>query len=263
VTVRSSWKGSLTFGVVSCPIRLYNAAEERSVRFRTLHRKCGRPISMPRFCPFCEERAEDTVRGYEVAKDRFVPIEEAEMEALPLPTARTVEVVEFVEPGALDIRAYGRPYFVAPEEAGRKAFALLLRAMEETGLVAIGRIAMRDRERLVAVRPYRGVLLLQVLHWADELKPVEEFQVELPGVSERELALARTLVEAMRGEGDLSAYRDRYREALLELVQAKMEGRAVEAPAGDGKKPSDDLAQVLLASIQAAKAREGMKDGQG
>lgn len=255
MAARSSWKGALTFGVVSCPVRLFNAAEERSVRFRTLHRKCGQPVQMPRWCPRCEEKAEDVVKGYEYAREQFVPIEDHDLEQLPLTTARTVEVVEFVEPGAVDVRAYGKPYFVAPEDAGKKAFALLLGALAQTGLMAIGKIAMRDRERLVAVRAYGQVLLLQVLHWADELRPAEEVQVALPAVAEKELGLAVTLVEAMKGKGDLSAHRDLYREALMELVQAKLEGR--EAPAPRAEMPQAvDMAEALLASIQAAKAKQ-------
>ncbi len=255
MATRSSSKLTLRMGMVLCPVKLFTASDEKSVRFRTLHRECGKPVNMPAYCRTCEKQVGDgeTVKGFEVAKEQFVQIEEAEMDALPLPTAKVIEIVEFIDGKTLDPRMPHKSYFCAPEDVGKKPFALVLSAMEKTGLVAIAKVALSSRERLVALAPYRGLLLVQVLHWADEMKDAAEFKVELPALSDKEMGLGVALVEAMKGTGDLSAHKDGYREAVLALVQAKQEGKTVEAPKPI-EQPQEDLAAALMASIEARKA---------
>ncbi len=259
MAVRSVWKGTVGFGMVSIPVKLYGAVEEQAVRFNTLHRECGGRIQMPRWCPNCERRLEqaEMVKGYPVADDRFVVLEEQEFQALPVKSLKAIEVVEFVEASRIDPRHYDKPYFVAPDQAGGKAFALLLRGMEQVGKVAVAKLSMREREHLCTIRPFVEVLLLQTLYWADELRDAGAVKTSLPQVTEQELKMAVTLIEALAGEGDLTGYKDEYREALVRLIEAKLHGETIEAAPVEEAKPTEDVMAGLMASIQAVKVARG------
>ena len=253
---RSVWKGTVGFGMVTIPVKLYGAVEEKTVRFNTLHRECGTRIQMPRFCPNCEKRLEqaEMVKGYPVGDDRFVVLEEQDFATLPVKSLKAIEVMEFVDASEVDPRHYDKPYFMAPDQAGGKAFALLLRGMEHVGRVAVAKLSMREREHLCTIRPYGNVLLLQTLHWADELRDAGEVEADLPQVTEQETGLAVALIQALEGEVNLSAYSDEYREAVTRLIEAKLNGEVIEAAPVVEAKPTEDVMAGLMASIEAAKA---------
>jgi DNA end-binding protein Ku len=257
--VRSVWKGTIGFGMVSIPVKLYGAVEEQAVRFNTLHRECGNRIQMPRWCPNCERRLEqaETVKGYPVGDDKFVVLEEQDFQALPVKSLKSIEVVEFVEASRIDPRHYDKPYFVAPDQAGGKAFALLMRGMEQVGKVAVAKLSMREREHLCTIRPFGEVLLLQTLYWADELRDAGAVKASLPQVTEQELKMAVALIQALEGEGDLTGYKDEYREALVRLIEAKLNGEAIQAAPVEEAKPTEDVLAGLMASVEAVKAARG------
>jgi len=252
---RSIWKGHLGFGIVQVPVKLYSATEEKGVHFNQLHRECGQRIQMPKWCPTCARKveAEELVKGYEVSKGQYMVMEEADFQALPLKSLKTIEVVEFVPGSGIDPRHYDKAYFLAPDEAGGKAFMLFLQVVEEMGLTAVAKLCYRDRDHLSALRPFGGVMLLQTLFYTDELRdPVELYPKTVPAVSDKEKEMARRLVEAMKAPAvDLTKFRDEYRDALTKVIEAKLAGQPIQvAPEAPAKVV--DLADALLASIQAA-----------
>jgi len=200
----------------------------------------------------------DIVKGYEVGADNYVVIEEAELENLPLPTVRQIEIGEFVPNDDIEAGLYFKSaYYVEPEHAGAKPYHLLGRALKETGMTAVAKVAFRDREHLCALRPLDGALLMNTLHWPDEIRPVAELKglnadVE---VNPRELQMAKALVDSLAEERfDPSRYQDNYHQALMEIVNAKVEGaEVVTAPAVEAAPAVMDLMEALKASVEAAK----------
>ncbi|MGH7902531.1 MAG: Ku protein [Candidatus Dormibacteraceae bacterium] len=257
---RSSWRGSVSFGLVSIPVRLYPATESKSAGFRQLCRDHEARIQYKRWCPVGDHEVPygDIAHGFEVARDEYVLIEDEDLDNLPLPTAHAIEIQEFVPAAEIPAGLYYKaPYYVEPDEAGRKPYHLLMKALRETGRGALAKIALRDREHLCVVQPLDGLLLLNTLNWPEEirstegLKSLEEGAVKVDG---RELKMAMSLVESLAGSFDPSRYKDDYREALGHVVEAKMKGqapvRAAEAPA-EGKVM--DLMEALRASVDAAR----------
>ena len=257
---RSIWKGTVGFGLVSVPCKLYAATEERSVHFNQIHRDCQGRIQMPKWCPACDRKVEasELVKGYEVAKDEYVLLDESDMAALPLKSLKSIEVLEFIEGSAIDPRQANKSYFIAPDEAGVKAFSLLLRAIEQVGLVGVVKLCMREREHLASIRPYGSVLLLQTMFYSDELRNRSEYEVALPQVSERELEMAVTLVKTLAesGDADLGKYQDEFRDALLQVIQAKLNGETISVAPTEAPAPVGDLVDTLMASIEAAQKQK-------
>jgi len=256
MTARSIWKGAVNFGMVSIPAKLYGAVEDDRVNLHQYHQVCGSRISMPRFCPVCDRKLEaaEIVKGYELG-DRFVPLTEADFQSLPLRSVKAIEVVEFIDPGQVDFRCWGKPYFLKADTAGDKAYKLMMLAMEETGLAAVGKFAYREREHLCLLRPFDGVVALQTLLYAEQLRPYEEFRPKDYAVSDREIELAVALVEAMANPVfEHGKYHDEYRQALERLIEAKAAGEVIEMPKVE-EAPISDVAEALLASLNIAKAR--------
>ncbi len=257
------WKGVISFGMVSIPVRLYVATESHGVSFNQL---CSRHMSRIRYKRWCQEgdhevSYDEIVKGYEVAKDRFVVVTDEDLENLPLPTARTIEISEFVDAGEINAGLYFKSaYYVEPEEVGRKPYALLKRALEETRKLAVAKIALRDREHLCALAPVGGMLLMNTLHWPDEIRSTEGLR-SVDGeiqVSERELTMARSLVESLADTFDPGRYRDDYRNALTQIVQAKVAGQeTVAAPEAAAPAKVMDLMEALKASVEAARKTRG------
>jgi DNA end-binding protein Ku len=254
------WKGVISFGMVSIPIRLYVATESHAVSFRQLCREHLSPIRYKRWCQAGDHEVpySDIAKGYEVAADSYVVIQDAELDNLPLPTARQVEIAEFVPND--DIQGglyYKAAYYVEPELAGAKPYQLLRKALAETGMTAVAKIAFRDREHLCVLRPVDGALLMNTLHWPDEIRPLSEIkgvdgEIE---VNSRELQMAKALVENLAEDRfDPNRFQDRYQQALMEVVNAKVQGEEVvaapEVEAGPGVM---DLMDALKASVEAAK----------
>jgi DNA end-binding protein Ku len=252
------WKGAISFGLVMIPVKLYAATEQRDVTFRQVHRVDGGRIKFRRICTVDGEEVPfaDVAKGYELPDGEIVVITDDDLAELPLPTAHSIEVVSFTPADQLDPMLYARTYYTEPEPAGLRAYALLRDALERSGKIAIARVALRQRETLAALRSRDGLLVLSTLLWPDEVRtPDFDFLDQDVEVRSQELKMASSLISSMTLDFDPSEYTDGYREALEELVAAKMQGHEVVRP----QPRADDsgggnLADALRASLAAAKA---------
>lgn len=256
---RAIWKGTISFGMVSIPVKLFTATESKDITFRQLHAEDNTPIRLVRWCP-ADDRAlenDEIVKGYEYAKGRYVIVSDEDFEKLPVASKHTIELTAFVEAAEIDPSHYEKTYYLEPEEIAEKPYALLVRALADKGLVAVGKIAIRQKERLCALRVRDGLLILETLYYADEVRQAEAGAPEVE-VSDAELKMAHALIDMLREPFDAANYKDEYREALLEMIRAKVEGEEVavpEAPAAE--KPAVDLMAALKASVEAAQKRKG------
>ncbi|MBX6349923.1 MAG: Ku protein [Clostridia bacterium] len=252
--MRVLWKGAVSFGLVHIPIRLGPATVDRAVRFRQLHARDHTPIRYRKECPACGETVGDDeiVRGFEFSPGEFVVVRDEDLERLPLPTRRTIEVLDFVRQDEVDPIYYERPYRLEPAEGGERPYALLVRTLERTGKVGLSRLALRQRERLGLLRVYRGFLLLETLHRPEDLLAAEagEARAQLPEPDPRELEVAEELVSRLSVPFDPSRYRDRYQAALRELVEQKVSGREIVLPAPVEEAPPQDLLAALRESVR-------------
>jgi DNA end-binding protein Ku len=255
--MRSMWKGAISFGLVMIPVKLYAATEQRDVSFRQVHRADGGRIKFRRVCSVCGEEVPfaDVAKGYELPDGEMVVLTDDDLAELPLPTAHSIEVVNFTPAEQLDSILCARAYYTEPEPAGLRAYALLRDALDRSGRVAIARVALRQRESLAALRTREGVMVLETLLWPDEIRaPDFEFLEQDIEVRSQELKMAASLIDSMTVDFDPSLYRDGYRDALEELVAAKMQGHEVIRPhlrADEGGGGS--LADALRASLAATK----------
>ncbi len=257
--MRSMWKGAISFGLVMIPVRLYAATEQKDISFRQVHREDGGRIRFRRFCSLDDQEIpyEDIAKGYELPTGEMVVLTDEDMADLPLPTTKAIEVLQFSPAEQLDPILFNRSYYVEPEAIGARAYVLLRDALEQSGRVALAQVALRQRESLATLRVREGVLVLETLLWPDEIRaadfPFLEQDVE---VRPHELAMANSLIESMTSDFDPEAYHDNYREALIELVEAKVEGRellqpgTLEIAAG----PAASLTDALKASLEAHRA---------
>ena len=259
------WKGVVSFGMVSIPVRLYVATESHGVSFNQL---CEEHMSRVRYRRWCADGDHEVtfgeiVKGYEVGKDQYVVIDDRDLENLPLPTAHAIEISEFVDLAEINAGLfYKSAYYVEPEDVGKKPYALLKRALEETGKVAVAKVAFRDREHLCALLPMDGMILMNTLHWPDEIRSTEGIKgVDADvKVNDRELTMAKTLVESLSDTFDPARYTDDYKDALMEIVNAKVEGQElVTAPDDEAPAKVMDLMEALRASVEAAKGSRGAR----
>lgn len=258
---RSMWKGAIQFGLVTIPIKLYTATDSKAtVSFNMLHKKDLARINMKIWCP--EEETiiprSETVRGYEWAPDQYVVIDEEDLENVPLATVRAIEIHQFVPrdgQGDRATRFVKQAYYIEPDPIGRKAFALLKSVLADKELTAICKIALRDREHLAALDPFGKTMLLTTIHWPDEIKSLGELDLpdEEPEFRAAERAMAEQLVAAMTEEFDPTQYRDEYKEAVMRVIEAKVEGKEVEAPVQPEAGNLVDLMAALQASVEATK----------
>jgi DNA end-binding protein Ku len=256
--MRSMWKGAVSFGLVMIPVKLYTATEQKDIAFRQVHREDGGRIRFRRFCTLDDQEVpyEDIAKGYELPDGQIVVLTEEDMADLPLPTTKNIEVVQFCPADQLDPILFNKSYYVEPEAAGTRAYSLLRDALEESGKIAIAQVALRQRESLAILRVRDGVIVLETLLWPDEVRtPDFAFLDDDIEVRPQELRMAESLIDSMTVDFDPDEYHDSYREAVLELVAAKTEGREVfqlEAPQADTVGTSS-LADALRASLAAAK----------
>lgn len=254
---RAIWKGVISFGMVSIPIRLFPATESKDIGFRQLRRDTNTRVRMLRWDPVEEQEVpyDEIVKGYEYAKDRYVVLDDEDLEKLPLPTKHTIELTAFVEESEIDPVHYEKSYYLAPEDAGLKPYSLLIRAMQAKGLIAIAKVAIRTKERLCALRARGDQLILETLYYPDEIRDPGE-SVAVDEVSEEEMEMARALIEMLEEPFDPEKYKDQYREALMTIINAKLEGQEVATPEAAAPQPAVDLMAALRASVEAAKARK-------
>ena len=229
---RSIWRGAISFGLVNVPVKLYSAVSKKTVRFNQLHDADGVRIQQKRVCPADGEEVpyENIVKGYEIAPDKYVVITPEELEALDPKKTRTIDIEDFVDLDDIDPLYYEHPYYLVPDTGAAKAYRLLLDALRDTNKVAIARVVLRSKEYLTAIRPAGEVLTMETMLFADELVPSDRLD-ELPDddtrATDRELAMARQLIESQATEFDPSKYRDEYRERVLDLIERKAQGEDI------------------------------------
>jgi DNA end-binding protein Ku len=260
--MRSIWKGTVSFGLVTIPVRLYSATEERDVAFHQVRRGDGSRIRYKRVAAADGEEVpySEIAKGYELPSGETVVLTDEDFADLPLPSQKSVEVLQFVPLDEVDPMYFARSYYLEPEKAGLKPYVLLREAMAKSGRVAVVKVALRQRESLACLRVKDRVLVLETMLWPDEIREAD-FDV-LDGdvdVRPREVKMAQSLIQALAGDFDPTQYTDEYREALEKLIEAKVEGHAVVAPAAAEVEQGTvvDLMAALRASVEAAKQARG------
>jgi DNA end-binding protein Ku len=243
--------------LVSIPVNLYTATESHDVRFHLLHQPDGVRLKNVRWCPKDEKAVpwEEVIRGFEYTKGRYVPISDEDLEHLPVKTVHTVDISDFVKLEEVDPIYFDKAYYLAPEEAGVKAFALLRQALEQTGRAAVAKVAIRDKENLCLVRPYQTVMTMETMLYANEIRSTQDIAVDGAEVSPKELQMAMSLVENLSDHFDPARYHDEYQAALKQIIDAKVEGAPLpEAPSEQGEKVVD-LMEALRASVEATRKK--------
>jgi len=261
---RAIWSGSISFGLLNVPVKLYSAVARRGISLREIRESDGARIRHRRVAEGTEEEVpyEEIVKAFEITPDRYVPLSKDELASLDPKKTRAIEVTDFVDLGEIDPIYFDSPYYLGPAEGAEKAYSLLAQAMERSGKVAIARFVFRNKEHLAAIRPDDGVLTLTTMRFADEVVPPSELEDVLPGekpeVAKREVEMAEKLIDSLTSRFDPGAYRDEYREELLAMIERKAEGKElVEAPAGEDREPTKapDLMAALEESIAAVQGR--------
>ncbi|GAB3242371.1 non-homologous end joining protein Ku [Kineosporia babensis] len=262
--MRAIWKGAVSFGLVNVPVRLFSATQEHDIRFHQVHREDGGRIRMKRVCSACGEEVawDQLAKGYEAEDGRLVVLTDEDFEQLPLATGREIDVVEFVPTGQVDPMLFGKSYYLEPDARAAKPYALLREALAATDRVAVVKVALRQRESLAVLRVLDKVIMMQTLLWPDEIRaadfPILEEDVEL---RPQELRMAASLVDSMAADFEPEEFEDDYQQALVKLVEAKLEG-AEPAPVEAGEESATevvDLLSALQASVDRAKASRGEK----
>lgn len=253
---RPIWKGAITFGMISIPVKLFGATESKDLAFNTLHKTCKSRLKQKRWCPVDDREVfqDEVVKAYEYSKDSYVEITDEDLEALPLPSKHTIELTSFVKQAEIDPVYFERTYYLEPEQVGAKPYALLLRALNTKGVAAVAKVALRNKESLCVLRASEhGVLMLETLYYPDEIRTTDLPSSPEVLVSQPELAMALSLVEMLEEPFDPSKYSDQYRNALLEVIEAKRNGEAIVAPPEVQAPKTVDLMAALKASLEAAK----------
>lgn len=256
--MRSIWKGAISFGLVTIPVKLYSATEQKDVTFHQVHREDGGRIRYKRVCTLDGEEVpySDIAKGYELATGEIVVLTDEDFEDLPLSTSRRIDVLQFTPAEEIDPIYFAKSYFLEPDGQGAKPYVLLRNALEASGQVAVVKVALRQRESLATLRVRDGVFVLETMLWPDEIRvPDFAFLEEDIEVRPQELQMAESLIQTMEGEFDPTEYHDAYRDALQQVIEAKVEGREVIAPPGGEEEagPAVDLMAALRASVEAAK----------
>jgi DNA end-binding protein Ku len=266
--VRPIWKGAITFGLISIPVRLYSAVESKSIKFHQLHAEDGGRIRYKRECSKCGREVgwDDIIKGYEYSKDHYVRFSDEELEALDVDSIKAIDVVTFVPLDKIDPIYFNKTYYVAPEASGLKAYKLLADALQAEGQVGIAKVALRDKEHLATVRLKDDVFVLETMHWPDEIREAEFEELDMKvDVRDPEVKMARQLIQQLSGEFHPDEFHDDYRERLQNLAERKIEGQeiTVSAEAEEEAAPVVDLMEALKASVaEAKKKRSASSEGE-
>jgi DNA end-binding protein Ku len=249
---RAIWSGSIGFGLVNVPVRMYSAVDEQDLRFHLLHRKDDGRIGYEKVCKKEDKPVPDAeiVKAYEISEARHVYVEDEDFEAAAGAKYRSIDICDFVPYDQIDPIYFERTYYLGPGDGAETVYALLIEAMEDSGLAGIAKYVMREKQHLGCLRVRDGVILLEKMYFADEIRPADEIEIARVRVGRREREMAAELIESFSGSFDIAKYRDDYREALLEVIEAKRKGKEVHV---DRELPSEtpDLMEALRASIEA------------
>lgn len=262
---RAIWSGAISFGLVNVPVRMYSAVSKKTVRFHQLHDADGVRLRQKRVCPADEQEVpyEHVVKGYELSPDRYVVITQAELDALDPEATRTIDIEDFVDLADIDPIYFDHPYYLAPATGSAKPYALLRDAMASNRKVAIAKVVIRSKQQLCAIRATGEVLSMATMLFGDEVVDAgsldELDQAAAGDASERELDMARSLIDSLSSDFDPSKYRDSYREAVLELVERKAAGEevAVQPEPETPREETPDLMAALEASLKSVRQAEG------
>jgi DNA end-binding protein Ku len=260
--MRTIWNGSISFGLVNIPIGLAVATQRSDIPFRTLHRECGSPIKQKRWCPVHEREVEpdELVKGWEVAKGEFVLVEESDLEAVALQRSQSIGILRFVKLADVDPVFFDRTYYLAPAEAdaARRPYVLLLRAMQETGMAAVGKFVLWGKENLCLIRAQGDTLALETLFFADDVRAKDEIEeaVEATAVKKPELQLAEQVIESLVGEWNIEDFENEYRRDLRAMLEAKLAGEEITRPEPVTETPVVDLMEALRRSVADAQDRK-------
>src|SRR5215472_7324121 len=251
----SVWKGHLTFGLVSFPVRLFSAARSETVSFNLLHKEDHSRIKQVTYCQAEDKPVPrtDLVKGYEYEKDHYVVIDEEDIKKVAPKTARVMEILEFVKSDQVDPIYLESSYYVAPDEGGEKPYALLFQALRDSEYYAVAKVAMHNREHIIILRPGAKGILSHTMYFQDEIRQVEEFRTDTSLVKDKELAMAKMLISSLEAEFEPQKYHDNYRENLKKMIEDKIEGKKVVAAPAEHIAPVIDIMEALKRSLAEKK----------
>lgn len=264
--MRSMWKGAISFGLVSIPIKLYTATEDHAIHFRQLHKECKSPIKYEKICPVCNRPVsdEEIVRGYEYEPGKFVIIDDEDLERIPMPTVKTLDIVDFTDIGQIDPIYYDKTYFIVPEDIGTKPYVLLRDSMKETKRVAIAKVVIRSKQNLACIRVYEEkYLVMETMHFPDEIKNTNQLPpLREVSLHENEIKMAKQLIDTLTSDFKPEKYDDSYRKTLIEMIESKIQDKDIEIPQKALEADNVlDLVSALKASIESVKNEEKAKKG--
>jgi DNA end-binding protein Ku len=260
--MKTMWKGAISFGLVSIPVRVYTATDEKTLRFNQLHEKDHGRIRYKRVCAKDGEEVpyDEIVKGYEYEKDHYVVLSDDELDSVPVESSRAIDIEQFVDISEIDPVYFKKSYYLAPEETGVKAYSLLREALREGGKVGIAKVSFRDKEHLAAIRLMDDVVVLDTMYWPDEIRPAEFEELDKDvKVRPQEVQMAESLIDNLTDEWDPTRYRDEYREALLEIVEKKVAGEEIEIVEAPEETKVVDLMEALKQSVESTKKEAGAK----
>ena len=252
---RAIWSGVISFGLVSVPVRMFTATSSKELRFHFLDRRDMAPIGYDKVNKETGESVDpdDIVRGFEVDKGRFVELTEEDIDRLDIELTHAIDICDFVSIDEIDPIYFRKAYYLLPQDGAEKPYRLLVKALEETGRVAIAKVVIRNKQHLAAIRPVEGTLVLETMYYADEVRQPE--QAPRPQVREPEVEMAKTLIENLAAKWDPGKYHDRYRSELLDLLQKKAKGQKLPEPSTEEGGEVIDLMEALRQSVAATKKR--------
>lgn len=247
----SVWKGHLIFGMVSFPIRLFSAARSETISFNLLHKDDHSRIRQVTYCQAEDKpiQRSETVKGYEYEKDHYVVIDDEDIRKVAPRTAKVMEILEFVKADQVDPIYLESSYYIAPDEGGEKAYALLFTALRDSGYYGVAKVAMHNREHIIVLRPGAKGILSHTMYYQDEIRQVEEFRTDTSLVKEKELAMAKMLISSLEENFEPQKYHDTYRDNLKKMIEDKIEGRKVVEPPSEHVAPVIDIMEALKRSL--------------
>ena len=253
---RSLWTGTISFGLVSVPVRMFSATESKELRFHFLDKHDLQPIAYDKVRRDTGKHVdnEDVVRGFEVDKGRYVPLEDEDLDRLDVELTKTIDICDFVDLDDIDPIYFRKAYYLLPQEGAEKPYELLARALDETGKVAIAKVVIRNKQHLAALRPWNGTLVLETMYYADEVRQPE--QVNAGRLRKPEVELAKSLVENLSAKFDPAKYDDTYRKELLDLLRAKAKGKPLPEPSEEPEGEVVDLMAALRESVERTQKKK-------
>jgi len=257
---RSLWTGTISFGLVSVPVRMVSATESKELRFHFLDKHDLQPIGYDKVRRDTGEHVEpdDVVRGFEVEKGRYVPLEDEDLDRLDVELTKTIDICDFVDLDQIDPIYFRKAYFLAPQEGAEKPYRLLVRALDETNKVAIAKVVIRNKQHLAALRPWEGTLVLETMYYADEVRQPEKVDGNVR-LQKPEVEMAKSLVENLSADFDPKKYDDTYRKELLQLLRAKAKGRPLPEPEEEPEGEVVDLMAALRESVERTQKQTGKR----